>query len=163
MEIKRRLDKEEFAGFIASNGWLDSWKQTYEVREKRLYGEADEVSTTTTQAWIEWLTELYEDSKPLNILNFDELGLIFKALPEKGLSEKTKKSKGGKKSKQRMTIMLLLLLMVLLSLNQLSFGDQNYHVPLSPLKMHQDWCPCITFWIKRLRWTRTLWRVFYRD
>ena len=53
MEIKRRLDKEEFAGFKASNGWLDSWKQTYEVREKRLYGEADEVSTTTTQAWIE--------------------------------------------------------------------------------------------------------------
>ena len=26
MEIKRRLDKEEFGGFTASNGWLDSWK-----------------------------------------------------------------------------------------------------------------------------------------
>ena len=25
MEIKRRIDKEEFAGFTASNGWLDSW------------------------------------------------------------------------------------------------------------------------------------------
>ena len=46
-EIKRRLDKEEFSGFTASNGWLDSWKQTYGVREKRLHGEADEVSTTT--------------------------------------------------------------------------------------------------------------------
>ena len=28
MEIKSRLDKEEFAGFIASNEWLDSRKQT---------------------------------------------------------------------------------------------------------------------------------------
>ena len=46
MEIKRRLDKES-AGFTASNGWLDSWKQPYGVREKRLCGEADEVSTTT--------------------------------------------------------------------------------------------------------------------
>ena len=50
MEIKRRLDKKEFAGFTASNGWLDSWKQTYEVRQKRLWEEADEVSTTTVQA-----------------------------------------------------------------------------------------------------------------
>ena len=49
-EIKRRLDKEEFTGFTASNGRLDSWKQTYGVREKRLCGEADEVSTTTIQA-----------------------------------------------------------------------------------------------------------------
>ena len=36
MEIKRRVDKEKFAGFTAPNGWLDSLKQTYGVREKRL-------------------------------------------------------------------------------------------------------------------------------
>ena len=36
MEIKRRVDKEKFAGFTASNGWLDSLKQAYGVREKRL-------------------------------------------------------------------------------------------------------------------------------
>ena len=104
MEIKRRLDKEEFADFTALKGWLDSWKQTYGVREKRLCGEADEVSTTTIQAWIEQLPELCQDYEPRNILNLDELGLCFKALPEKGLAEKTKKSKGGKKSKQRMTV-----------------------------------------------------------
>ena len=107
MEIKRRLDKEEFAGFTASNGWLDSWKQKYGMREKRLCGEADEVSTTTIQAWIERLPELCQDYEPRNILNLDELGLFFKALPEKGLAEKTKKSKGGKKSKQRMTVMFI--------------------------------------------------------
>ena len=44
MEIKRRLDKEKFAGFTASSGWLDSWKQTYGMREKKLCGEADESS-----------------------------------------------------------------------------------------------------------------------
>ena len=73
MEIKRRLDKEEFTGFTASNGWLDSWKQTYGMREKPLCGEADEVSTTTIQAWIERLPELCQGYEPRNLLNLDEL------------------------------------------------------------------------------------------
>ena len=107
MEIKRRLDKEEFAGFTASNKQLDSWKQTYGMREKRLCEEADKVSTTIIQAWIELLPELCQDYEPWNILNLDELGLFFKALPEKGLAEKTKKSKGGNKSKQRMTVIFI--------------------------------------------------------
>ena len=32
----------------------------------------------------------------------DELDLLFKALPEKGLAEKSRRCKGGKKSKQRL-------------------------------------------------------------
>ena len=107
MEIKRRLDKVDFAGFAASYGWLDSWKKTYGVREKRLSGETDEVSTTTIQVWIEWLPELCQDYEPQNISNFDELWLFFKALPEKGLAEKMKKSKVGKKLKQCMTFMFI--------------------------------------------------------
>ena len=74
---------------------------------RRLCGEIDEVFTTTVQAWIERLPELCQDYESRNILNLDELGLFFKALPEKGLAEKTKKSKGGKKSKQRMTVMFI--------------------------------------------------------
>ena len=34
----------------------------------------------------------------------DETGCFCKALPEKGLVEKGKKTKGGKKSKQRLTV-----------------------------------------------------------
>ena len=65
------------------------------------------MATTTIQAWIEQLLELFQDNKPRNIINLDELGLFFKALPEKGLMEKEKKNKGGKKSKQRMTVMFI--------------------------------------------------------
>ena len=74
------------------------------MREKRLCGEADEVSTKTIQAWIERLPELCQDYEPRNF-NLDKLGLFFKAWLEKGLAEETKKSKGGKKSKQRVTVM----------------------------------------------------------
>ena len=41
------------------------------------------------------------------MLNLNELGLFFKALPEKGLMEKGKKTKGDKKSKQPMTVMFI--------------------------------------------------------
>ena len=51
MQIKKRLDKEELNDFTASNGWLESWMKTCEVRENRLCGEADDVSTTTIEAW----------------------------------------------------------------------------------------------------------------
>ena len=40
MGIKRRPKKEKFTGFTASNGWLDSWKQTYGLRENR-FGSND--------------------------------------------------------------------------------------------------------------------------
>ena len=105
MEIKKRLGKEELNDFTASNGWLESWKSTYGVNEKRLCGEADEIATTTIEAWIERLPELCHGYKPQNILNLDEL--FFKALPEKDLVEKIKKQNGGKKSKQRMTAMFI--------------------------------------------------------
>ena len=48
-----------------------------------------------------------QDYKPPNILNLDELGLLFKVLSEKGPAEKTKKNKSGKKSKQRTTVMFI--------------------------------------------------------
>ena len=53
MKIKKRVDNEVLNDFIASNGWLESWKKTYGVRERRLCGEADHVSTTTIGVWIE--------------------------------------------------------------------------------------------------------------
>ena len=94
------------------------------MREKRLCGEADEAFTTTVQAWIERLPKLCQDYEPRSILNLDELGLFFKALSEKGLMEKGKKTRS------------LLLLMVLLFLNQLLFRDQKDHAVSSPLKIH---------------------------
>ena len=57
----------------------------------------------TIQSWIERLPELTSGYELRNIWKMDELGLFFKALPEKGLVEKSRRWKGGKKSKQRLT------------------------------------------------------------
>ena len=66
------MDKEEPNDFTASNGWLESWNTTYGVREKRLCGEADDVSTTAIKAWIEHIPELCQGYEPQNILNLDQ-------------------------------------------------------------------------------------------
>ena len=45
LEIKKHLNNDEFLTFTASNGWLEKWKISYGIREKR--GEAGEVSGKT--------------------------------------------------------------------------------------------------------------------
>ena len=66
---------------MARKAETDIWRE-----RKRLCGKADEVSTTTIQALTARLTKLFQDYELQNILNLDEVGLFFKALPEKALT-----------------------------------------------------------------------------
>ena len=100
MAIKEQLRNSDFDDFSASDGWLDYWKTTYSVKERRIVGEAGDVSTETVISWMERINELIEGYSLENIWNMDESGCFFKALPDKGLVEKVKQAKGGKKSKK---------------------------------------------------------------
>ena len=71
-----------------------------------------------------------------NYLSCTGIGLFFKALPEKGLIEKGKKTTGSKKSKQCMTIILIVASDGSLFLNKLLSGDYKDHALLSHLKIH---------------------------
>ena len=104
MEIKKQLNDSALDGFVASDGWLDKWKASYAVKEKRIVGEGGEVSTETVSSWIERLKEMTEGYSPENIRNMDEAGCFFNALPDSGLVQKGTSAKGGKKSKQRFTV-----------------------------------------------------------
>ena len=95
--IKEQLQSSDFDEFSASDGWLDCWKTTYSVKERRIVVEAGDVSTETVTSWIERINELIEDYSSENIWNRDESCCFFKALPDKGLVEKGKQEKGGKK------------------------------------------------------------------
>ena len=55
MLIKERLNKDDLATFIASNGWLEKFKQTYGLCETRITGEADDIPRMTIQSWVESL------------------------------------------------------------------------------------------------------------
>lgn len=98
----------ELEDFTASNGWLESFRIAYGIRETTttISGEAGDVNITTVKAWMERLPEISAGYTPDNILNMDELGLFFKTLPNKGLVQKGKKGRGGKQSKKRCTVAL---------------------------------------------------------
>ena len=47
MAIKEQLQNSDFDDFSTLDGWLDCWKTTYFVKERRIVGEAGDVSTET--------------------------------------------------------------------------------------------------------------------
>ena len=102
MAIKEQFQNSDFVDFSASDGWLDCWKTTYSVKERRIVGEAGDVSTETVTSWMERINKLIEG------YSLETFGiwtnLVLKALPDNGLVEKGKQGKGGKKSKQRLTV-----------------------------------------------------------
>ena len=85
MEIKNQLQNSDFDGFVASDGWLEKWKATYAIKEKRMVGEGGDVPEETVSSRIEKLQELTEGYSSENIWNMDESGCFFKALPDAGL------------------------------------------------------------------------------
>ena len=47
MEIKNQLQNSALDGFVASDGWLEKWKATYAIKEKRIVGEGGDVPEET--------------------------------------------------------------------------------------------------------------------
>ena len=58
LEIEKHLNSEEFLTFTASNAWLEKWKISYGIKEKKVNGESGEVSGETAKAWMVRLWEL---------------------------------------------------------------------------------------------------------
>ena len=50
MEIKNQLQNSDFDGFVASDGWLEKWKATYAIKEKRIVGEGGDVPEETVSS-----------------------------------------------------------------------------------------------------------------
>ena len=107
MAINESLQDSSLDQFRASDGWLDTWKSAYTIKECRIVGEARDVAEETITSWTEITQELTGGYSSENIWNMDKSGCFFKALPDKGIVEKGKKTKGSKKSKQRFTIAFL--------------------------------------------------------
>ena len=67
MAIKEQLQDSDFVDFSTSDGWLDCWKTTHSVKERRIVGEAVDLSTETVTSWMERINELIEGYSLENI------------------------------------------------------------------------------------------------
>ena len=101
MTIAERLGH---TGFKASNGWLHRWKVRNNIKQRTVSSESGDVRSDTDKPWKERLPEILQGYKAEDILNVDETGCFWKALPDKGLGQMKAECKGGKKSKHWVTI-----------------------------------------------------------
>ena len=47
MNIKQSLNRPQLDGFKVSEGWLDKWKLSHNIKEKQISGESLKVSKPT--------------------------------------------------------------------------------------------------------------------
>lgn len=92
--------------FKASNGWLNRFRNRYNIQFRTISGESRSVDSNTVDDWKARLHSIIEHYDPENVFNVDETGLFFKLLPDRSLSLDRNDCRGGKKSKDRYTVML---------------------------------------------------------
>ena len=92
--------------FTWSNGWLDWWKAPHNIRCSVLNGESANVPLDAVRDWGKHLHVLCDGYEARNILNADDTGLFFRALPTKSMVTKGDSCNGGKNSKDRITVPL---------------------------------------------------------
>ena len=80
----------ELTDFQASDGWLDKWKQRYNVTFKTVPGEENTVTPKMTASWSEtYLPTILSKYKLKDNYNADKFDLFYQALPDKSLQEKS--------------------------------------------------------------------------
>ena len=101
-EFTETLGLAEFRG---SNGWLDSWKSSYNISCFKVSGESSGVSADVFADYRQRLPAIIQGYELSDVFNCDETGLFFRVLPDKTLAVKGSDCKGGKLSKERLTVM----------------------------------------------------------
>ena len=106
-EVTKKFAKEfEIEDFQASASWLQKFKLRYEISQKVLCVESNEVSVEVVEKFIEKFPEFAKGFKDEDIFNADECCLFYKAMPDRSLVTKGDTCKRGKLSKQRFTVLL---------------------------------------------------------
>ena len=83
-KVKDLAVKINIKGFQAPHGWLNCWKNRYNVSFKTVSGEGNFCTTEMTTPWKETtLPTILSKYKLGEIYNADERGLLYRVLPSK--------------------------------------------------------------------------------
>lgn len=95
------------ADFVATNGWLESFRRRHNIGFKTLSGESAEINQSVVNNWKANVMFLLRDVELKDIWNFDETGLFFKGVPGKSVVHAGELARGGKIAKERFTLGLM--------------------------------------------------------
>lgn len=95
------------ASFKATNGWIDRFKNRYDIVYRAVSGESASVDQLTVSEWKDKvLPSLHEKFDEKDIFNVDECALFYNMLPDKTFALKGENCSGGKMSKERVTVLV---------------------------------------------------------
>ena len=159
------MGKEELNDSTDLNGWLESWKKTYRVREKRLCCEAE------LMMFVRQLSRLGSSNYQACVRDINDriywiwtnLDSSLRLNQKKDWQRKKRKVKAGKNWNNKWQPCLLWQLMDLLFSNLLLFDHQKYQSVLDLSKIRQDQCLFIIFEIAKHGWIVISWRLFLAD
>ena len=107
IKAKELTEKINIKRFQASDGWLDRWKNRYNVSFKTVSGEGNSCTAEMTAPWKETtLPTILSKYKVDEIYNADEFGLFFRMQLNKSLNLRSEAWRGGKQGKIRLTGMV---------------------------------------------------------
>ena len=78
-------EKLGISGFTASTGWLQHFKQGYNLQKKANAGEDGDVSKETLESWHKCVREITRGWSLENVWNMDETGSFWRGLPDTSL------------------------------------------------------------------------------
>lgn len=90
----------QMTDFKASNGWLNNFQKRHNIFLRQLSGESAELDMETVNHWRENIMELMDGYELKDILNCDETGLFYRALPSHTLSAGGDSCKGASLQKK---------------------------------------------------------------
>ena len=85
-------------GFKASNGWLQKWKVSHNLKCRTVSGESGEVSVSTTQSWKERLPEIMEGYDEIFFSIWMKLAAFGRHCLKRALQRKVKCANEGKRA-----------------------------------------------------------------
>ncbi len=103
-KVAQQLD--DTSTFKASNGWLERFRNRYNIHFRVISGEGASVDQNIIDDWKQRLSLIIKDFNPCDIYNCDETGLFFKLMPDRSLVIDKDDCIGKKKSKERFTVLL---------------------------------------------------------
>ena len=80
-DINRKKIKD--SDFVASNGWLEKFKQKYSICNKTVAEEAGDVREETMKSWNKHAREITSGWNARDVWNMDETGCFWCGLPDK--------------------------------------------------------------------------------
>jgi hypothetical protein len=92
--------------FRASNGWLEAFCKRHYIQFRLLSGKSAGMDENVINHWKHNLPKIIQGYDIRGIWNVDEIGLLWKGVPNCSLVLQGEKCKAGKLAKERLTILI---------------------------------------------------------